>query len=245
MSGVENKVIIITGASSGIGEAAARKLIAGGAKLMLAARRENRLQALTDELGENAAYCVTDVTQQDQVQALAQATLARFGRIDVLINNAGLMPLSFLAKGKIDEWDRMIDVNIKGVLYGINSVLGTMLEQENGHVLNVSSVAGHKVFPSSAVYSGTKFAVQAISEGLRQESSGKIRVTTICPGATKTDLRDTITDEDVKKRFSDIGEVFISTDIVSDAILYALSQPEDVALNEIIIQPFKPFHLNQ
>jgi len=151
MQAMNDKVVIITGASSGIGEATARMLAARGARLMLAARREDRLEKIADSLGDTVAYQVTDVTQEPQVRALAEATLKRFGQIDVLVNNAGIMPLSFLAKGKVDEWDQMIDVNIKGVLYGINAVLGHMLERNQGHILNLASVAAHIVAPSSSV----------------------------------------------------------------------------------------------
>jgi NADP-dependent 3-hydroxy acid dehydrogenase YdfG len=194
MSEIQNKVVMITGASSGLGEATARRLAASGAKLMLAARREDRLKDLVaaiEKTGGTAVYRITDVADRAQVQALADATLETYGRIDVLINNAGLMPLSPLDQLKVDEWDQMIDVNIKGVLYGIAAVLPTMRQQKFGHVINLSSVAGHKVFPSSAVYCATKYAVRAISEGLRLESKGEIRSTNISPGAVATELTST------------------------------------------------------
>ena len=175
MSEIPNKVVIITGASSGLGAATAERLAASGAKLMLAARREEQLNDLVAAIaksGWTADYLVTHVSNRAQVEALAQKTLSTYDRIDVLINNAGLMPLSPLDALKVDEWERMIDVNIKGVLYGIAAVLPTMRSQKSGHIINLSSVAGHNVAPAGAVYSATKFAVKAISEGLRQESRG-------------------------------------------------------------------------
>ncbi|HLO52078.1 MAG TPA: SDR family oxidoreductase, partial [Kamptonema sp.] len=199
MSEIQNKVVIITGASSGLGEATAQRLGANGAKLMLAARREDRLKELVDAIaksGGTASYRVTDVIDRAQVESLAQETLTTYGRIDVLINNAGLMPLSPLDQVKVEEWDRTIDVNIKGVLYGIAAVLPIMRQQKSGHIINVSSVAGHKVFSGSAVYCATKYAVRAISEGLRLESNGEIRSTNISPGAVATELTTTITDLD-------------------------------------------------
>jgi NADP-dependent 3-hydroxy acid dehydrogenase YdfG len=207
MSEIQNKVVIITGASSGLGAATAERLAASGAKLMLAARREDRLQELVVAIaksGWKADYLVTDVSDRAQVEALAQKTLSTYGRIDVLVNNAGLMPLSPLDALKVDEWEQMIDVNIKGVLYGIAAVLPTMRHQKSGHIINLSSVAGHTVSPSGAVYSATKFAVKAISEGMRQESKGEIRwrslplgkSTNISPGAIATELTSTISDRD-------------------------------------------------
>ena len=199
MSEIQNKVVIITGASSGLGEATAKRPAASGAKLMLAARREDRLKELVDAIarsGGTAAYRVTDVTDRAQVETLAKETLSTYSRIDVLINNARLMPLSPLDKIKVEEWDQMIDVNIKGVLYGIAAVLPTMRQQKSGNIINLSSVAGHKVFPGSAVYCATKFAVRSISEGLRLESNGEIRSTNISPGAVATELTTTISDED-------------------------------------------------
>tara|TARA_R110001592_G_scaffold357416_1_gene660475 strand:+ start:27036 stop:27770 length:735 start_codon:yes stop_codon:yes gene_type:complete len=235
-----DKVIIITGASSGIGAAAARLLASRGAKLMLAARREEQLAKLSADIesaGGEAVYRVTDVTSREQVEALAQATLQRFDRIDVIINNAGLMPLSPLDQLKVDEWDRMVDVNIKGVLYGIAAVLPHMRSRKQGHVINVSSVAGHKVFPAGAVYSGTKFAVRAISEGLRQESNGEIRVSIISPGAVATELTSTISDPALLNRLNTLYADAIDSDAVARAIAFAIEQPQDVDINEIVIRP--------
>lgn len=240
MSEIKNKVIIITGASSGLGEATARRLGAGGAKLMLAARREDKLKDLVDAIektGGTATYRVTNVADRAQVQALADATLETYGRIDVLINNAGLMPLSPLDQIKVDEWDKMIDVNIKGVLYGIAAVLPTMRQQKSGHVINLSSVAGHKVFPAGAVYCATKYAVRAISEGLRLESNGEIRSTNLSPGAVATELGNTISHEETAAGMSQLYSIAIDADAIARAIAYAIEQPSDVDVNEIIIRP--------
>lgn len=240
MSEIQNKVVMITGASSGLGEATARRLAMGGAKLMLAARREDRLQALVDEIaksGGKATYCVTDVVDRTQVEALAQKTLSIYGQIDVLINNAGLMPLSPLDQVKVEEWDQMIDVNIKGVLYGIAAVLPIMRQQKSGHIINVSSVAGHHVFAGSVVYCATKYAVRAISEGLRLESNGEIRATNISPGAVTTELTSTISDPDTAARMKDVYAIAIDADAIARAIVYAIEQPSDVSVNEMIIRP--------
>ncbi len=234
--------MVITGASSGLGEAAARLLAQRGAKLMLAARREDRLRAVSDEIeqaGGTVTYRVTDVTDRAQVRRLADAALERYGRIDVLVNNAGLMPLSPLDLLKVDEWDRMIDVNIKGVLYGIAAVLPHMRSRKQGHIINMSSVAGHKVFPTSAVYSATKYAVRAISEGVRQESSGEIRSTNISPGAVATELPSTISDADVAGNVDQIYADAIGAGAIARAIAYAIEQPDDVDVNELIIRPTK------
>ncbi|MBN3948230.1 MAG: SDR family oxidoreductase [Nostoc sp. NMS7] len=240
MSLIQNKVVIITGASSGLGEATAKRLAASGAKLMLAARREDRLKDLVAAIaksGGTATYRVTDVTDRSQVEALAKETLSTYSRIDVLINNAGLMPLSPLDQVKVEEWDRMIDVNIKGVLYGIAAVLPIMRQQKSGHVINLSSVAGHKVFPGSAVYCATKYAVRAISEGLRLESNGEIRSTNISPGAVATELTTTITDKDTAAGINQLYAIAIDADAIARAIAYAIEQPNDVDVNEIIIRP--------
>ncbi|AVH64201.1 MULTISPECIES: SDR family oxidoreductase [unclassified Nostoc] len=240
MSLIENKVVIITGASSGLGEATAKRLAASGAKLMLAARREDRLKELVTAIaksGGTATYQVIDVTDRSQVEALAKKTLSTYGRIDVLINNAGLMPLSPLDQVKVEEWDRMIDVNIKGVLYGIAAVLPIMRQQKSGHVINLSSVAGHKVFAGSAVYCATKYAVRAISEGLRLESNGEIRSTNISPGAVATELTSTITDKDTAAGINQLYAIAIDADAIARAIVYAIEQPDDVDVNEIIIRP--------
>lgn len=242
MSEINNKVVIITGASSGLGEATALRLAKNGAKLMLAARRENRLQKLVSEIekdGGIAQYQITDVSDRNQVEALAKATQEAYGRIDVLVNNAGLMPLSPLAETKVDEWDKMIDVNIKGLLYGIAAVMPVMQQQKSGHIINLSSVAGHKVFPAGAVYCATKFAVKAISEGIRLESDGNIRSTNISPGVIDTELTTTISDEETAKQVEQLYSVAIDADAIARAITYAIEQPADVDVNEMIIRPTK------
>jgi NADP-dependent 3-hydroxy acid dehydrogenase YdfG len=241
---IQGKVVVITGASSGLGEATARLLSAQGARLVLGARRGDRLRTLVDELnrkGGSALALTTDVTQREQVQALVDAAVQQFGRLDVIINNAGLMPQSLLERLKVDEWDRMIDVNIKGVLYGIAAALPIMQRQKSGHVINVSSVAGHKVGPGGAVYSATKHAVRVISEGLRQEVKPyNIRTTVISPGAVATELPNTITDPDVLPRMQKLyAEVAIPADSFARAVVFAMSQPDDVDINEILFRPTK------
>jgi len=240
MSEIENKVVIITGASSGLGEATARRLAKKGAKLMLAARREDRLKELMSKIESNggtAKYQITDVTNRSEVEALAKATKEAYGRIDVLVNNAGLMPLSPLAANKVDEWEQMIDVNIKGVLYGISAVMPVMLKQESGHIINLSSVAGHKVFAGGTVYCATKFAVKAISEGIRLESDGKIRSTNISPGAVATELTNTISHDETAEMAEQLYGMAIDADAIARAITYAIEQPGDVDINEMIIRP--------
>ncbi|MEL6815732.1 MAG: SDR family oxidoreductase, partial [Cyanobacteria bacterium J06598_3] len=231
MSEIQNKVVIITGASSGLGEATARRLAKHGAKLMLTARREDRLKELVADIekaGGEAQYQKADVSDRAQVEAIAKATLEAYGRIDVLVNNAGLMPLSPLAALKVDEWDTMVDVNIKGVLYGVAAVMPIMKEQKSGHIINLSSVAGHKVFPGGVVYCATKFAVKAISEGIRLESDGDIRSTNISPGAVATELTSTISHEESAKSAEQLYGVAIDSDAIARAIAYAIEQPGDV-----------------
>jgi NADP-dependent 3-hydroxy acid dehydrogenase YdfG len=239
---IEGKVVVITGASSGLGATTARHLSAHRAALVLGARRVDRLNALAGELaarGGRSLAVATDVTRCDQVKRLVDLAVQTYGRIDVMINNAGLMPQSLLERLKVDEWDRMVDVNIKGVLYGIAAALPYMKEQKSGHFINVSSVAGHKVRPGGTVYSATKHAVRVISEGLRQEVKPyNIRTTIISPGAVDTELPDTITDPDVavsmRKFYDDIA---IPADSFARAVVFAMSQPPDVDVNEIIYRP--------
>ncbi len=242
MSEIQNKVVIITGASSGLGEATARRLAKNGAKLMLAARREDRLKELVADIakdGGTAKYQVTDVSDRSQVEALVKATQQAYERIDVLVNNAGLMPLSPLAATKVDEWEKMVDVNIKGVLYGIAAVMPIMQQQKSGHIINLSSVAGHKVFPGGTVYCATKFAVKAISEGIRLESNGEVRSTNISPGAVDTELTNTISHDETAKNVNQLYGVAIDADAIARAIVYAIEQPGDVDINEMIIRPTK------
>lgn len=240
----ETKVVVITGASSGIGEATAKLLAKDGAKLVLGARRENKLKALAttlEKLGGTAAYQATDVTNDAQVEALAQLAMTKFGRIDVWLNNAGIMPQSILSEKKIDDWNNMIDVNIKGTLYGIGAAIPYMDHQKSGHIINVSSVAGHTAHPGSAVYSATKYAVRAISESLRQEmvdAKNNVRVTVISPGAINTNLLASVTDPAVKAGMEKFYESFgISADRVALTIKEAIELPADAAWNEVIIRP--------
>ncbi len=242
MSNIKGKVVILTGASSGIGEATAQELASHGANLVLGARREDRLQKLQRKLeneGASATYKVVDVTSREQIEELAKHALDQYGRIDVIINNAGLMPLSLLHNQKADQWERMVDVNIKGVLNGISAVLPHMREQKEGHIINVSSVAGHEVFPGSSVYSGTKFAVRAITEGLRKEESpgNNIRTTIISPGVVDTELPNTITDSDVKPGIQELYQLAIPPESIAHSIRFAIEQPKDVSINEMIIRP--------
>ena len=242
MDNIAGKVVVITGASSGLGEATARLLGAEGAKLVIGARRRDRLDALAAELigaGAEVEVCTVDVADAAQVQALADAAVARFGRIDVMINNAGLMPLSTLDRLRIEDWDRMIDVNIKGVLYGVAAVLPVMQAQKSGHIINVSSVAGHRVRPSTAVYSATKHAVRVLTEGLRQEVKPYgLRTTIISPGAVDTELPASVTEADVGEGVrASYAQNAIPADSFARAVGYAISQPEDVDINEILFRP--------
>jgi NADP-dependent 3-hydroxy acid dehydrogenase YdfG len=240
--GIKNKVVVITGASSGLGEATARHLAREGAKLVFGARRLDRIQALAADLGlGNDAAVQTDVTQCEQVRTLVDHAVQLHGRIDVLINNAGLMPHSLLERGKVQDWDRMIDVNLKGVLYGIAAALPPMMAQKSGHIINVSSVAGHKVRPGSAVYAATKTAVRVISEGLRQEVKPyNIRTTVISPGAVASELPDSITEPDVAEGIRQFYEAYaIPADSFARMVAFAMSQPEDVDVNEILFRPTK------
>ena len=239
---IEGKVVVITGASSGLGEATARLLSAQGASVALGARRVERIQAVADELtasGGKALAIPTDVTDCDQVQRLVDAAVRTYGRIDVLINNAGLMPHSPLERRKIDDWNQMIDVNIKGVLYGIAAALPHMQQQKAGHIINVSSVAGHKVRPGGVVYAATKHAVRALSEGLRMEVKPyNIRTTVISPGAVATELLNSITEPDVATNMHQFYEEFaIPADSFARMVAFAISQPEDVDVNEILFRP--------
>ncbi|MAO57626.1 MAG: oxidoreductase [Alcanivorax sp.] len=232
------KVILITGASSGIGEATALTLALAGHTVLLGARRTERLEALARRIKQNGstakAYTL-DVTSQEDFQRVVADASAEFGPVDVLVNNAGLMPLAPMAALKADEWDRMIDVNIKGVLNGIQAVLPTM-EERGGHIINTASIAAHNVFPTAAVYCGTKFAVRAISDGLRMETK-KIRVTTISPGVVESELARTTTDADTKAWLEDFRKVALKPTAIANAIAYAISQPDDVNVDEVIVQP--------
>jgi NADP-dependent 3-hydroxy acid dehydrogenase YdfG len=239
IEGIEGKVVVITGASSGIGEATARELARRGAKVVLGARRADRLDALVTELrrGGHAATSVkTDVTKLEDVQRLFKTALDEFGRVDVWINNAGIMPLSPLDALKIDEWNQMIDVNIRGVLHGIYAALPHFKQQKSGQFVNVSSLGGRIAIATGAVYCGTKFAVHAISEALRQEVGGDIRVTIISPGVVESELAETITDASTKQFIDKFREVYITPDAIARAIGFAVSQPADVDVSELIVR---------
>ncbi|WP_432284303.1 SDR family oxidoreductase [Aminobacter sp. BA135] len=239
---IAGKVIVITGASSGMGAGAARHLAHHGASIVLAARRADRIAGLAAEVvgsGGKAIAVATDVTQLDDMQRLARAAIDTFGRIDVLVNNAGLMPLSPVERLKVDEWNQMIDVNLRGVLHGVAAVLPIMKDQKSGHIITTASVAAYKVFPASAVYSATKFAVRGLSEGLRQEVKPyNIRTTLISPGAVTTELLDHISEEDVQSANQDyVGKIGIPADSYARMVAFAVSQPEDVDVNEIVFRP--------
>ncbi len=239
---ISGKVIVITGASSGMGESAARHLATLGAKVVMAARRTDRIEAIARELNQQGLQIIavaTDVTNVDDVKALIQTAVNTFGRVDVLINNAGVMPLSRLDQGKVDEWNQMIDVNIRGVLHGIAAVLPVMKAQKSGHIINTASVAAHLVFQSSAVYSATKFAVKALTEGLRQETAAlNIRATLISPGAVKTELLEHISDKEVQAANRDYVEnVGVTPDTYARMVAFAINEPDDVGISEIIFRP--------
>jgi len=239
---IEGKVVVITGASSGLGEATARFLHAQGARVVLGARRVERIKSLADELrgrGGEALALPMDVTHPEQVKKLVDAAAQAYGRVDVMLNNAGLMPHSLLERLKIEDWNRTIDVNIKGVLYGIAAALPYMKQQKSGHIINVSSVAGHKVGVGNAVYAATKHAVRVLSEGLRQEVKPyNIRTTVISPGAVATELPDSITEPDVAENIHKFYAAFaIPADSFARAVAFAMSQPEDVDVNEILFRP--------
>lgn len=239
MNHVTKKVVLITGASSGIGEATARLLAESGAIVLLGARRVERLEHIVEDIAARdgiARARSLDVSSRDDVEAFAAYAIDQFGRIDVIVNNAGIMPLSPLAALKVDEWNEMIDVNIRGVLHGIAAVLPTMKSQGAGHVVNIASIGAHAVSPTAAVYCATKYAVWAISEGLRQEHTD-IRVTTICPGVTESELADSISDEIGRNQMKEFRKVSISPYAIARAIHFAVSQPSDVDTSEIIVRP--------
>lgn len=239
---IQDKVVVITGASSGLGEAAAKKLSESGAIVVLAARRKDRIEKLVAEIksrGGKALAVVTDVTDVEQVRHLIKTAVNEFGRIDVMINNAGLMQQSPLDSGKIKEWDNMIDVNIKGVLYGISAVLPVMQKQKSGHIINVSSVAGHTISPAGSVYCATKHAVRVISEALRKEVKPyNLRTTIISPGAVDTELPNHITHEASAKGIQAFyKKTAIPAESFANAVVFAVSQPEDIDINEILYRP--------
>lgn len=238
-NGIEGKVTVITGASSGLGAAAARLLSAKGAIVVLAARRRDRIEALAEELGGKAMAVATDVTDRREVENLVAQTVEAHGRIDVMLNNAGLMPLAPLEQLKVDEWEKMIDVNFKGVLYGIAAALPYMKEQKSGHFINVSSVYGHKLGPDATVYCATKFAVRALSEGLRQEVKPyNIRTTVISPGAVSSELLDHISDEKIQAQTKGfVSKIAVPAETFARMVAFAINEPDEVDVNEILFRP--------
>src|SRR5690606_20721947 len=234
-----SKVVLVTGASSGIGEATARLLAEHGATVVLGARRAERLEHIVRDItaagGRAQAYSL-DVTDLEQVRAFADHAVAQFGRIDVIVNNAGVMPLSPLEALRVEEWDRMIDVNIRGVLHGIAAVLPVMKAQGVGQVINIASIGAHAVSPTAAVYCATKYAVWAISEGLRQENE-RIRVSTICPGVVESELADSISDASARDAMKAFRRIAITPDAIARAVAYAVEQPDDVDVSEVIVRP--------
>jgi NADP-dependent 3-hydroxy acid dehydrogenase YdfG len=241
VSGIEDKVVAITGASSGIGEATALLLAERGAKLVLGARRSDRLEALADCIaaaGGAAAYARTDVKRRDDLSDLVKLACERYGKLDVLVNNAGIGPISPLDDLRVEEWEEMIDINIKGVLYGIATALPVFRKQGFGHFVNTASTAGLKIVPTMAVYSGTKLAVRAISEGLRQEAGDRLRVTIISPGFVHTDFAESMTNPEVKASVVEkMARIAIPPDAIARAIAFAIEQPADVDVGEIVVRP--------
>ncbi|MFI2262800.1 SDR family oxidoreductase [Streptomyces tubercidicus] len=234
------KVVLITGASSGIGEATARRLAADGHRVFLGARRTDRLETLAHHInsgGGTAAFRRLDVTSAEDMRSFVAAAREEYGRVDVLVNNAGVMPLSPLEALRVDEWDRMLDVNVRGVLHGIAAALPVMKAQGTGHIVNVASVGAYEVVPTAAVYCATKFAVRAISEGLRQESAGGIRVSVISPGVTESELPDSITDSAAREAMTAYRAVALPASAVADTIAFAVSRPPEVDVNELVVRP--------
>lgn len=245
MSDLSTKIVLITGASSGIGEATARHLSHLGAKLMLGARRTDRLERLVNEIreaGGTADYRELDVTSIESMRTFVTAAQEIYGRVDVIVNNAGVMPLSRLDALKLDEWNRMIDVNVRGVLHGIAAALPVMQSQRSGQIVNLSSIGGHSVSPTAAVYCATKFAVMAISEGLRQEVGGDIRVTVVSPGVTESELADSISDDTAREAMKAFRAGAIPADAIARAIAFAIAQPAEVDVSEIIVRPTASAH---
>ena len=241
MSNIAGKVVVITGASSGIGEATALLLAERGAKVVLGARGATRLEALANRIvsaGGEVAYIPTDVRRRDDLSRLVGLACERYGKLDVLINNAGVMPISPLDDLRVEEWDEMIDINIKGVLYGIAAALPVFRKQEFGHVVNIASTAAFLVLPSMSVYAGTKVAVRAISEGLRQEAGDKLRVTIISPGMTRTNFAEAMTNPVVKAQLEERRDrTAMQPDAIAQAIAFAIEQPDDIDVSEVVVRP--------
>jgi NADP-dependent 3-hydroxy acid dehydrogenase YdfG len=241
-SNIAGKVVVITGASSGLGESTARLLAAKGARVVLGARRKDRIDALVRDIkagGGHALGFKADVTNRRDVEALVKGAIDAYERVDVIVNNAGIMPIAPMAALKVEEWDRMIDVNIKGVLYGVAAVLPIMQRRKQGHIINIASVLGFKVFaPGGTVYSATKFAVRAVTEGLRIElKADNIRSTMISPGAVATELPESSSGEDTRRNLRDLYKIAIPADSIARAVVYAMEQPVEVEVDEIVIRP--------
>ena len=239
---IQGKVVVITGASSGVGESTARLLAGNGAKVVLGARRKDRIDAVVKDItakGGSALGFKSDVTKRGDVEALVKGAIDKHGRIDVIVNNSGIMPIAPMAAIKVEEWDRMIDVNIKGLLYGVAAVLPIMQKQKQGHIINIASVAGIKVFaPGGTVYSATKFAVRAVTEGLRMEhKADNIRCTIISPGAVATELPESSSEEATRKNLREFYKMAIPADAIAHAIAYAIEQPAEVEIDEVVIRP--------
>jgi NADP-dependent 3-hydroxy acid dehydrogenase YdfG len=244
MSNIRDKVVLITGASSGIGWASAELLAESGARVVLGARRVSRLEQLVGAIRAKAGSAESrplDVTRLEDMLGFVAFAREVFGRVDVLINNAGVMPLSPLSAGKVEEWNRMIDVNVRGVLHGIHAVLPEMTARGSGHVINVASIGAHSVVPTAAVYCATKYAVRALSDGLRQETD-RIRVTVISPGVTESELADSITDDESREGMRTYRAISIPARAVARSIAYAIEQPADVDVSEIIVRPTASQH---
>ena len=241
MSGIKDKVVVITGASSGIGEATALLLAERGAKVVLGARGPDRLEALAARIaasGGEAAYARTDVKRREDVSNLVGLAIERYGKLDVLVNNAGVAPISLLDELRVDDWEEMIDVNLKGVLYGIAAALPVFRQQSFGHFVNVISTAGIQIIPTMAVYAGTKNAVRTITETLRQEAGDKLRVTSVSPGFVQTNLANSITNPGVKAQIAErMQKMAIPPAAIARAIAFAIEQPAEVDVNEIVIRP--------
>ncbi|MHC8306235.1 SDR family oxidoreductase [Pseudomonas sp. PB3P13] len=240
MSNVSKKIVVITGASSGIGEATARLLASEGAHVVLGARRTDRLEVLCNEInasGGSAQFKAVDVTSRPDVQAFVDFAVRHHGRVDVIVNNAGVMPLSKLEALKVSEWDQMIDVNIRGVLHGIAAGLPLMQKQKSGQFINIASIGAYTVSPTASVYCATKYAVRAISEGLRQEVGGDIRVTVISPGVTESELAESMSDEGGRAEMREFRKIAIPASAIARAIAYAVEQPDDVDISELIVRP--------
>ncbi|PKR53162.1 SDR family oxidoreductase [Thalassospira marina] len=240
-AGIDGKVIVLTGASSGIGAATARLLAAKGARLMIGARGQERLSHIQNEITAAGGICqsqIVDVSDAASVSALVAAALSAYGRVDVLINNAGVMPISMLDQLRVAEWDAMVDINLKGVLYGVAAVLPIFRAQKSGHIITTASTAAHKTVAGQSVYSATKFAVRAFCEGLRQEAGRDFRVTVISPGMTQTAFASHITDPAMRERLEKAGtDIAISPDALARAMAFAIKQPDDVDVGEIIVRP--------